>query len=552
MRRFFPPLALALPIAALCWLTVSGCDAQSRSSTLPAAAPAKPLPGAQIFDRPTVVDVHVQIPPEGMDSLRREPRESIPVTVTIDGETFTNVGVHLKGAAGSFRNVDDRPGLTVAFSKFESGQRWMGLRRIHLNNSVQDPTLLDEYIASDLFRAANIPATRVAWATVRLNDRKLGVYVLKEGFRREFLSCFFSETGGNLYDGGFVSDIDKDLKLDSGEGVTDFSDLQALREAARESDPARRFQRFEELLEMDRFIDHAALSVMLADWDGYLLNRNNYRLYFNPETQRAIFLPHGMDQLFQRTEMPIVPGWNGIVGRAVLDTPEGRRRYEERFPIIYTQVFTFERMSNAIARATEALRPVVPDMDQRARRKAARIAARLAYLDRQPLIENLPGRTRPEVRSTPWAQRPSELAGGGAPGTPQRLTDWRPQPAGAGKLVPAEVDGRRVLRIAADGDTTASWRTTLRLQPGRYRIEGRARAQGIEALRDNLGEGAGLRISGSTTARLNRLIGDSNWRQLAYEFEVLGQEREVTLVCELRARKGQVEFDLNSLRLVPQ
>jgi spore coat protein H len=555
MRRLLLLLCLLLPAAAFWWLNSSSAD-QTLQPLPKLAAPAKPLPGAQIFDQPTLLTFKVELASEALESLRREPRKSVAATVTIDGQTLTNVAVHLKGAAGSFRNVDDRPALTLSFSKFESGRRWMGLRKIHLNNSLQDSTYLNEYLASDRFRAANIPATRVAWATVELNQRKLGVYVLKEGFTEDFLTCFFQRTDGNLYDGGFVTDIDKELELDSGTGVADHSDLKALREAAQVGDPARRWERFQELLEMERFLDHMALSVMLADWDGYLLNRNNYRLYFNPSNGRAVFLPHGMDQLFQRAEMPIVPGWNGIVGRAVLDTPEGRKAYESRFQAVYAEVFRFERMSNAVARAVEVLRPVVPDMDNRARQTTARIAARIAYLERQPLIEALPGRVRPEVRATPWAQRSSsDVAAVGAPGPAPAvmpLANWQPQPAGAARLEQAEVDGRRVLRIVATGDTTASWRATLRLKPGRYRLEARGRAQGIEAVRDNLGEGAGLRISGATMARLNKLTGNTNWRLLAYEFEVLDQEREVTCVAELRARQGQVEFDLNSLRLVPQ
>jgi hypothetical protein len=74
---------------------------------------------------------------------------------------------------------------------------------------------------------------------------------------------------------------------------------------------------------------------------------------------------------------------------------------------------------------------------------------------------------------------------------------------------------------------------------------------GIQAVRDDRGEGAGLRISGSTAPRANRLTGDASWTVLAYEFEVIEPEREITCVGELRATKGQVFFDLESLRLVP-
>jgi hypothetical protein len=103
----------------------------------------------------------------------------------------------------------------------------------------------------------------------------------------------------------------------------------------------------------------------------------------------------------------------------------------------------------------------------------------------------------------------------------------------------------------AAGHSPASWQTTVRLQPGHYRFEGRVRGTGIQALGDQKGEGAGLRISGAAAQRANQLTGDARWTPLAYEFAVAGAERDVTCVCELRARQGQVKFELGSLRLVP-
>lgn len=80
-------------------------------------------------------------------------------------------------------------------------------------------------MCGELFRAAGVPATRACLALVELNGRKLGLYVLKEGFTKEFLGLFFQETGGNLYDGGFLRDIDQDLELDNAEeGPPDRSD----------------------------------------------------------------------------------------------------------------------------------------------------------------------------------------------------------------------------------------------------------------------------------------------------------------------------------------
>ena len=72
------------------------------------------------------------------------------------GKTYENVGIHLKGAAGSFRGIDDRPALTLNFDKFQKGQDYHDLDKIHLNNSVQDPSYLNELICSELGAALNL------------------------------------------------------------------------------------------------------------------------------------------------------------------------------------------------------------------------------------------------------------------------------------------------------------------------------------------------------------------------------------------------------------
>ena len=399
-------LSLLLGVVGLgCWWS-RGAEPRPPGAAPAVARPARPLPGAELFDQPRVVAFQISFAPEAIKALRREPRKYCPATVTVDGRVFTNVAIHLKGAAGSYRSVDDRPALTLSFNKFVAGRRMFGLRKVHLNNSVQDDTYLNEYLASDLFRAAGVPTPRVAFATVEFDTRNLGLYVLKEGFTEDFLKCFFQRTGGNLYDGGFLQDVDQALELDEGDGVRDRSDLKALAAAANEPNAARRWERLHETLDVARFTDYAALSIMLGDWDGYVLNRNNYRVYFNPADGRAVFLPHGMDQMFQRTEMEVFPWFNGLVARALFETPEGQQLYEERFRALFFDVFHLERMTNAMARVADVLRPVQPDIDDRATWLRRRIASRIRNLGRDPLLK--PAAPIPPPSASPPTQTPRD------------------------------------------------------------------------------------------------------------------------------------------------
>lgn len=383
------------PLAVMAWLGFVVGSGAGRTAEAPARMPAyapKPalVPGGEIFDQPTVLDFQIQLGRTNLDALRENAREYTAAVVTVNGQTFTNVALKLKGAAGSFRPVDDRPAMTLHFSKWVPGRRLFGLRRLHLNNSVQDGTYMNEYLGSELFRAAGVPTPRVAWATVRFNDRPLGLYVLKEAFETEFLRVFFGSANGNLYDGGFVRDIDQDLDRESGKGPADRSDLGKLVKAAQVQDPTERWERLKEVLDVDHFATYAALSVMLVDWDGYPLNRNNYRIYFRPSDGRAVFLPHGMDQLFQRSYLELDAGWSGLVAWNLFGTPEGQKLYEARCREVFTNVFNLDRITNTIARVSAALAAAEPDITNRAASLTYQVESRFRVLRRDSLLKPPP------------------------------------------------------------------------------------------------------------------------------------------------------------------
>ena len=84
-------------------------------------------------------------------------------------------------------------------------------------------------------------------ALVEVNGRKLGLYVLKEGFAREFLALHFRRTDGNLYENDPTDEDRAHVKRNSGSGPDDGADVQALLAAAAETDHARRWQRLQEM-----------------------------------------------------------------------------------------------------------------------------------------------------------------------------------------------------------------------------------------------------------------------------------------------------------------
>ena len=157
----------------------------------------------EFFTNGPVPHLKIEITGTNWTALQRNSRAYVRATIHDGDKVYTEVGIHLKGAAGSSRDLNDKPALTLKFDKFRDGQRFHGLDKIHLNNSVQDGSYMTELICGELFRAAGVPAARTTHARVGLNGRDLGLYVLKEGFNKTFLRRYFSDPNGNLYDGGF-------------------------------------------------------------------------------------------------------------------------------------------------------------------------------------------------------------------------------------------------------------------------------------------------------------------------------------------------------------
>jgi spore coat protein CotH len=202
---------------------------------------------------------------------------------------------------------------------------FVGLRKTHLNNSVEDPSYLNELLGGEIFQSAGIPAARTTHTLVELNGRPLGLYVLKEGFTEDFLALHFGNPSGRLYEPGNGHDVNEALDQKLGNGATNRAGLDALAAAALESNLQQRWHRLQQALDVDRFISFMALEVMLAHRDGYCLARNNFRVYDDPADGKIVFLPHGMDQLFGSAPPVIEPSMNGLVARALMENP-GRAR----------------------------------------------------------------------------------------------------------------------------------------------------------------------------------------------------------------------------------
>ena len=532
---FSRPRGPSLRLLAVGMALLAACVGRAASADVP----------DQVFFREgKIPKLRIEISPTELTKLNKDPRNFVRCTVREDDDfIYSEVGVHLKGAAGSFRPVNDRPALTLNFDKYREKQKFHGLDKLHLNNSVQDSTYLHEHMASVIFNAGGVPTPRISHARVWLNGRDLGFYVLKEGFDTQFMRNHFGSKAGTFYDGGFCADLDqrKDRKI--GSGTNDQADLKALVAASREPDLTKRAERLEQTLAVDHFLTVVALEMMTAHWDGYARNRNNYRLMNPAGVNKIYFLPSGMDQIFGDPNFPVFDSMGGLVTAGLWQLPQIKSQYRDRVGALLTNVFSAEFLTNETARVHARVRPVLAEMNEGAAKNFDnttrdvnnRLLARIAGIQKQIGIQPM---------------KPVKPAADGS----FKLAKWEPQTdAGEPKMAgAADYGGVKALEINLEKPdrVVASWRSRVLLDAGKYRFEGKVATKGVVPLKEPTGAGAGLRISGSS--RPNQLSGDSDWKKVAFEFDVPAAATEVTLVCELRAERGRVWFDLGSLQLVRQ
>lgn len=344
------------------------------------------------FKSAKIVKLDLEIGAKEMESIRNNNRKYVGCTLKEDDKVVgTEVGIHLKGAAGSFRGIDDKACLTLNMDKFKKGQTFHGMDKFHLANSVQDPSYISELICGEIFRAAGVPASRIHHVIVSINGKRRGLYYLKEGYDSFFLKKHFGNSDGNFYDGGFLRDIDQPLQLVSpGENdAKNHADLKALLASAREK-PAERFAKIEKLLEMDKFLAYMALEVIMWDWDGYPMNRNNYRLYHDVKTNKITFIPSGMDQMFGDPNGTILPGFQGFLSRAIIETPEGKERYLKKMADIMKNVFKPDELNKRLDELEARVQPALASVDAGAGRDYKNQVNRLrnAFKVRQKSVED--------------------------------------------------------------------------------------------------------------------------------------------------------------------
>lgn len=320
---------------------------------LPAAAGADEAEA--LYDPATVWVVDLRLPQTSVEALEADPEGAYqPGTFSVAASDGTPGGVgpfsapqameiRLKGSA-SFRDLSEKAAFKIKFPK--TGP-FLGLRKLTLNNMVEDPSMTHETLSYTLHRGLGVPAARTGFVYLRLNGEGFGVYMNVENYddiamAKKLLG--FDGDVQHVYEGENGADVVPELlaSFEVDEGPDDIADLEALAEAVGDEGS----QSWATVVGA-----HASLKEMTRMWaaekysgqfDGYAGgpgpdHPNNYYLATAPDGLFRM-LPWGQDETWKEDNHLPFDGEAGVMFENCLADSGCEALYEDALGTVQSTV----------------------------------------------------------------------------------------------------------------------------------------------------------------------------------------------------------------------
>ena len=264
-----------------------------------------------------------------------KPFSYISGDVSIDGVVFKDVGIRKKGFVGSLSNT--RPSLKIKLNYTDKSGVLAGWTNLTFNNNQQDESLASQFLTYQLANAMGVPAPRVSFARVTVNDKYLGIYSHIEAMREPLLERGFGSSEGVLLEGtvvDFVKGWAKGFERKVGDARIGQERIESLIAVLSDAEDSDLMAEVGKLVDLDAFYKYWVLEGLLGIWDGYTGGQNNYYVYLHPVTNRFFFIPWGADASFVEFGMggrvrgaPMSVKTGAKLSYRLYQTGSGRDRY---------------------------------------------------------------------------------------------------------------------------------------------------------------------------------------------------------------------------------
>jgi len=169
----------------------------------------------EVLNKEKITEVNIEISETDwqwlLDNATKEEYRS--GNITINGETFYNVGIRPKGNSSlsmvASDDTTDRFSLKIDFGEYVQGQTYHGIRKLALNNMMSDKTYMKEYISYDVLSYLDVPTPEYSYANISINGKEWGLYLAVEVIEERFVKKQFGSLEGNLYKPDSISKEDE-------------------------------------------------------------------------------------------------------------------------------------------------------------------------------------------------------------------------------------------------------------------------------------------------------------------------------------------------------
>ena len=260
-----------------------------------------------------------------------------PADVSWNDTRVRNAGVRSRGNSS---RSGDKPGLELEFDYYVSGQKFVGLRSLVLDNLVTDPSMLREAVATAFLRRVGVPASRESFARLVVNGEFMGLYAMVEPVDREFAHRAFGLTGllfeyrwrWPFYETYLGDELEPYMDIFASRNGN-AGPTESLFGPIREMFRALNATADSEFMDVDRVLDLSGMVRLIAadafmgELDGAVGSDGMNNIYLYSIGDKAHFIPWDKDHAFWDASSSVVASTDHVLMAKVLGTPPLRQQF---------------------------------------------------------------------------------------------------------------------------------------------------------------------------------------------------------------------------------
>jgi hypothetical protein len=242
----------------------------------------------------------------------------VPATLTVDGKTYREAGVHFRGNTSyMMSSTGSKRPLNVSIDFAYPEQRLGGYRTLNLLPCSSDPTFVRTVLYLQIAREYG-PAPKANFVRVVINGESWGVYVNLEQINADFTREWFKSTkgarwkvpasmggggGGLSYLGDSLASYKRAYEIKSKDEPKSWESLIKLCKALNDTPADKLEKTLAPLLDIDEALRFLAVEKVLINSDGYWSRASDYFICLD-EAGRFHVVPYDVNEVMGPAEGP--------------------------------------------------------------------------------------------------------------------------------------------------------------------------------------------------------------------------------------------------------